>query len=46
MKYGTQMFDRRDGCTHLKGGDVFVHIKCSSSGCLGECAPPILEGYD
>lgn len=27
-------------------GDLYVHMKYSSSGGLGGCAPPILEGYD
>lgn len=50
VKYGTEMFDRRDGCTpyilhHLEVGDGCVHIKYSSSGGLGGCAPPILESY-
>lgn len=51
VKYGAQMFDRRDGCApyilyHLEVGDWYVHIKFSSSGGLGGCASPILEGYD
>lgn len=31
---------------HLEVGDLYVHIKYSSSAGLGGCAPPTLEGYD
>lgn len=51
VKYGTQMFNRRDRCPpsilhHLEVGDMYVHIKYSSSSGLGGRATPILEGYD
>lgn len=51
VKCGTQTFDRRDRSTpyilyHLEVGDLYVHIKYSSSAGLGGCAPPILDGYD